>query len=408
MKGDHLVGKYYVLFDQEYKKEIEQLVQQGKDPEAAKKEASLLREAQEMLRAWEQGDPGVYQLWETMNKWVTDGFDVTYKNLGVDFDHVDYESETYKLGKEEVLKGLKSEVFYQEENNSVWADLTEDGLDKKLLLRADGTSVYMTQDIGTAIMRQKRYGFDDMVYVVGNEQDYHFQVLALVLQKLGYSWAKSIFHLSYGMVELPFGKMKSREGTVVDADDLMDEMIGTAREMAAELGKLDDFTDKEKEDIYRMIGLGALKYFILKVDPRKNMVFNPEESIDFNGNTGPFVQYTYARIQSVFRKANEQGIVAPVGVDTGIALSAKEKELLKWIYLYPETVKEAGKNMSPADVAGYVFELAKMFNQFYHDHPILKEPDEKKRDFRLHVSGATREIIAGAMGLLGIEVPPRM
>ncbi len=408
MKGDHLVGKYYVLFDQEYKKEIEQLVQQGKEMEVAKKEAPLLLEAQEMLRKWEQGDPAVYQLWETMNQWVTDGFDVTYKNLGVDFDHIDYESETYKLGREEVLKGLQSEVFYKEENHSVWADLTEDGLDKKLLLRSDGTSVYMTQDIGTAIMRQQRYGFDDMVYVVGNEQDYHFQVLALVLQKLGYGWAKSIFHLSYGMVELPFGKMKSREGTVVDADDLMDGMIETARGMAAELGKLDGFTDKEKEDIYRMIGLGALKYFILKVDSRKNMTFNPEESIDFNGNTGPFVQYTYARIQSVFRKAREQGIDVPGGVDTGLLLSAKERELVKWIYLYPETVKQAGKNLSPAEVAGYVFELAKMYNQFYHDHSILKEPDEKKRDFRLQVSGASCEIIKDAMGLLGIEVPPGM
>jgi arginyl-tRNA synthetase len=408
-KGDHFVGELYVEFDKHYKAEIAELMDKGLSQKEAENQAPSIQQARELLRKWEAGDPEVVELWKTMNNWVYEGFDVTYKRLGVDFDKIYYESETYLVGKEEVLRGLKEGIFYQKEDGSVWADLTQEGLDHKLLLRSDGTSVYMTQDIGTAKMRFNDYHIDKMIYVVGNEQNYHFQVLAILLDKLGYDWGKGLHHFSYGMVELPSGKMKSREGTVVDADDLIDGMIQVAREMAQELGKLDTLTPGEAEKTYEMIALGALKYFILKVDPKKNMMFNPEESIDFNGNTGPFIQYTHARIQSVLRKATAKKLGVKEDFERfPTNISSKEKELMKRISLFPDVVKEAGTNFSPAIIANYCFELAKEFNQFYHDHPILAENDINIRDMRLLISVTVGKIIKNGMKLLGIEVPDRM
>lgn len=406
-KGDHLVGDYYVKFDQEYKKEVSELVAKGMTEDEAKKKAPVLLDAQEMLRKWEAGDEETVELWKKMNQWVYDGFDDTYRKLGVDFNIIYYESDTYKLGKEKVLKGLDKGILFKKEDNSVWADLTDKKLDEKILLRADGTSVYMTQDIGTAIQRYEGYKFDKHIYVVGNEQDYHFQVLALILQKLGYKWAENLFHLSYGMVELPEGKMKSREGTIVDADDLIAEMIKTARETSDELGKLDGYTDSEKAQVYKTVGLGALKYFILKVDPKKNMLFNPKESIDFNGNTGPFIQYTYARVQSVLRKAQEAGITT-IEISDNIEISEKEKALLKNIYRFPVIVKEAGESYSPALIANFVYEYVKEYNQFYKQFPIIKEDNYEKRNFRLLLSDLSGKIIKTGMSLLGINVPERM
>ena len=407
MKGDHFVGDYYVRFDKEYKAEINKLMEQGMDEEEAKKNAPILLEAQEMLRKWEAGDEDTVSLWRTMNDWVLKGFDETYKLMGVGFDKVYFESQTYKKGRDIVLKGLADGVLYRKETGSVWADLTGDGLDHKLLLRDDGTSVYMTQDIGTAYDRFNEFSIDEMIYVVGNEQNYHFQVLSLICKKLGFDWADKIRHLSYGMVELPEGKMKSREGTVVDADDLMAEMINTARETSKELGKLEGYSDEEAEDVYRKVALGALKYFILKVDPKKTMMFNPKESIDFNGNTGPFIQYTYARIKSILRKAEEAGIQAGAA-DIHIALSDKEQDLIKSIAKLPAVVKEAGENYSPALLGNYAYELAKEFNQFYHDFSILKEEDIAVRNFRLLLAKECSEAIKNAMGMLGIEMPERM
>ena len=408
MKGDHLVGKYYVKFDQEYKSQIKELMARGQTEEDAKRNAPMIVEAQEMLRKWEAGDKEVYSLWKMMNSWVYAGFDLTYKKLGVDFDKIYYESETYLEGKSKVEEGLASGSFYRREDGSVWADLTGDGLDEKLLLRADGTSVYMTQDIGTAKLRYDDYPIDKMVYVVGNEQNYHFQVLSILLDKLGFKWGKDLVHFSYGMVELPEGKMKSREGTVVDADDLVDEMVSTARETSQELGKLDSCTEQEAEAIARMVGLGALKYFILKVDPRKNMTFNPKESIDFNGNTGPFIQYTHARIKSVLRKADDQQIATTVAPDTTLELSEKEVSLVQMLSDFPAVVREAGESYSPAVIANYVYDLAKEYNQFYHDHSMLKEENEQLRAFRLTLSRNIAKVIKRGMGLLGIEVPERM
>lgn len=407
MKGDHFVGDYYVRFDKEYKAEIKKLMEQGMDEEEAKKNAPILLEAQEMLRKWEAGDEDTVSLWRTMNDWVLKGFDETYKLMGVGFDKVYFESQTYKKGRDIVLKGLADGVLYRKETGSVWADLTGDGLDHKLLLRDDGTSVYMTQDIGTAYDRFNEFSIDEMIYVVGNEQNYHFQVLSLICKKLGFDWADKIRHLSYGMVELPEGKMKSREGTVVDADDLMAEMINTARETSKELGKLEGYSEEEAEDVYRKVALGALKYFILKVDPKKTMMFNPKESIDFNGNTGPFIQYTYARIKSILRKAEEAGIQAGAA-DIHIALSDKEQDLIKSIAKLPAVVKEAGENYSPALLGNYAYELAKEFNQFYHDFSILKEEDIAVRNFRLLLAKECSEAIKNAMGMLGIEMPERM
>lgn len=407
MKGDHLVGKYYVRFDQEYKAEIKKLMAGGMDEEEAKKNAPILAEAQEMLRKWEAGDEETLSLWRTMNDWVLKGFDETYKVMGVGFDKVYFESQTYKKGRDIVLKGLADGVLYRKDTGSVWADLTEDGLDHKLLLRDDGTSVYMTQDIGTAYDRFNEFKIDEMIYVVGNEQNYHFQVLSLVCQKLGFGWADKIRHLSYGMVELPEGKMKSREGTVVDADDLMAEMINTARETSKELGKLEGYTEEEAEEVYRKVALGALKYFILKVDPKKTMMFNPKESIDFNGNTGPFIQYTYARIKSILRKAVEAGVNISA-VDTQIAISEKEQDLIKSIAKLPAVVKEAGENYSPALLGNYAYDLAKEFNQFYHDFSILKEENTALKNFRLLLAKECSEAIKNSMGMLGIEMPERM
>jgi len=407
-KGDHLVGDYYVKFDTEYKKQLTGLMNKGQTEEEALKNAPLIKEAQELLIKWEKGDPEIFKLWQTMNRWVYAGFDLTYERLGVDFNKIYYESDTYIVGKETVLEGVKRKILEQEPDGSVWADLTDEGLDRKILLRSDGTSVYMTQDIGTAQLRQDDYAPDKMIYVVGNEQNYHFNVLALILDKLGFEWAKDLYHLSYGMVELPQGRMKSREGTVVDADDIIDEMTDTARDMSNELGKLEGLSGKEKEDIFRMIGLGALKYFILKVDPVKNMTFDPKESIDFNGNTGPFIQYTHARISSVFRKAAEMNIKVSGQCETGIILNEKEKTLLKLIFEYPSVVADAGSQFNPALLANYAFELAKEYNQFYHDNPILRDDHIARRDFRLMMSGMIGRIIKSAMGLLGIEVPERM
>ena len=408
LKGDHLVGKYYVKFDKAYKVEVEALMAKGMSEEEAKKSAPLIQQAQQMLVAWENHDPEVYELWEKMNAWVYDGFDVTYKQLGVDFDKIYYESQTYLDGKSKVEEGLSKGIFYQREDGSVWADLTEDGLDEKLLLRADGTSVYMTQDIGTAALRYVDYDISKMVYVVGNEQNYHFQVLAVLLDKLGFKWGKDLLHFSYGMVELPEGKMKSREGTVVDADDLIAEMIDTAREIARELGKLDLSSEEEIENIARMVGMGALKYFILKVDPKKNMTFNPKESIDFNGNTGPFIQYTHARIKSVLRKAEEQGIAYNINVNENVPISEKETNLIQLLASYPTIVREAGDQFSPAVIANFTYELVKEYNQFYHDYSILREENLDLRGLRLVLSATVADVIKNSMALLGIDVPERM
>ena len=408
VKGDHLVGDFYVKFDKEYKSQIADLMAQGQSEEDAKRNAPLMLEAQEMLRAWEAGDEEVRELWQKMNEWVYAGFNETYKRLGVDFDKIYYESDTYLEGKSKVEEGLQKGVFYKREDGSVWADLTAEGLDEKLLLRADGTSVYMTQDIGTAKLRFEDFSIDKMVYVVGNEQNYHFQVLSILLDKLGFKWGKDLVHFSYGMVELPEGKMKSREGTVVDADDLMDEMIATAKETSEELGKLDNCSPEEVENITRMVGLGALKYFILKVDPRKNMTFDPKESIDFNGNTGPFIQYTYARIKSVLRKAEEQEIAIDGKLDKNLKISEKESGLIQLLIAFQETVQLAGKEYSPSVIANYTYDLVKEYNQFYHDFSILKEENESLRSFRLLLSKNVAKVIKLAMSLLGIEVPERM
>lgn len=407
MKGDHLVGKYYVMFDKHYKAEIAELVKNGMDEELAEKEASLLMEAQELLQKWEARNPEVLDLWNTMNGWVYQGFDKTYERMGVEFDKIYHESETYLLGRELVHEGLEKGVFHKKENGSVWCDLTDEGLDEKLLLRADGTSVYMTQDLGTAQLRRDEYNPEKLVYVVGNEQNYHFEVLKMILKKLGRDWAEDIFHLSYGMVELPHGRMKSRQGTVVDADHLMDEMYRTAKEITEELGKVEDFNEQEKERLFSMISLGALKYFILKVDPKKTMLFNPEESIDFNGNTGPFIQYTHARIRSLFRKATEKGKVILDNAVPG-EVSPKEKQLLKLLYDFPAVVAEAGAEYSPALIANYVYELAKEFNQFYQEVPILREENDVLVTFRLELAGFVGRVIKSGMELLGIEVPESM
>ncbi|WP_417291632.1 arginine--tRNA ligase [Corallibacter sp.] len=405
LKGDKLVGNYYVKFDQEYKKEIEALIKEGKSEEEAKKQAPILIEAQEMLQKWEAGNDEVVALWETMNGWVYDGFDVTYKNLGVNFDALYYESQTYLLGKEFVTAGLESGVFYKKEDGSVWCDLTEDGLDEKIVLRSDGTAVYMTQDIGTAIQRIKDYpDVGGMVYTVGNEQDYHFKVLFLILKKLGFDWAKNLFHLSYGMVDLPSGKMKSREGTVVDADDLIVEMSNTAEEISEELGKLDGYTEQEKQDIYKTIGLGALKYFILKVDPKKRILFDPKDSVDFQGNTGPFIQYTYARIQAILRKASFDTSVSI----TDIKLHEKEKELIKQLELFPDIIQQAASNYSPALIANYTYDLVKEFNSFYQNVSILGADIETEKIFRVQLSQSVANTIRNAFSLLGIQVPERM
>ncbi len=407
MKGDHLVGKYYVEFDKHYKAQIKELMAQGQSEDDAKKNAPILLQAQEMLRKWEAKDPEIRALWERMNGWVYDGFDVTYKALGVDFDKVYYESQTYLLGKSLVEEGLRKGVFYRREDNSVWIDLREDGLDEKLLLRGDGTSVYMTQDLGTAFRRFEDNRLDDMIYVVGNEQNYHFQVLKLVLKKLGYAdWSDHITHLSYGMVELPDGKMKSREGTVVDADDLIADMVATAREMSAELGKLDGCSEAEADAVSTMVGLGALKYFILKVDPKKTMLFNPRESIDFNGNTGPFIQYTHARIRSMLRKAAEAGI--ELQGEVSAEYLPEEIVLVKTLTDYPATVAAAGENFAPSVIGAYVYELAKQFNGYYHDHSILREENAEIRRMRLQLAEQVARVIRRGMALLGIDVPERM
>ena len=407
-KGDHLIGDYYVAFDKHYKAELAELMEKGMSKEEAEAASPLMAEAREMLVKWEAGDKEVRALWEKMNNWVYEGFDETYKRLGVDFDKIYYESDTYLVGKETVLEGLEKGLFYRRENGSVWADLTNEGLDEKLLLRSDGTSVYMTQDIGTAQLRFRDYPIDKMVYVVGNEQNYHFQVLSLLLDRLGFSWGKGLVHFSYGMVELPEGKMKSREGTVVDADDLMDEMINTARETSEELGgKLNDLTAEEKAEINRIIGLGALKYFMLKVDARKNMLFNPKESIDFNGNTGPFIQYTYARTRSIERKAAEAG----VNVDTASApagISEKECSIIRMLNEFPAVIRQAGTDYSPSGIANYTYDLAKEYNQFYHDYSILREENEEAKAFRILLTRNVGKVIKTAMNILGIEVPERM
>ena len=415
-KGDHLVGDYYVSFDKHYKAEVKELMAkftaQGMSGDEAKAKAEaespLMQEAREMLVKWEAGDPEVRGLWEMMNNWVYAGFDETYKKMGVSFDKIYYESNTYLEGKEKVMEGLEKGFFYKKEDGSVWADLTAEGLDHKLLLRGDGTSVYMTQDIGTAKLRFADYPINKMIYVVGNEQNYHFQVLSILLDKLGFEWGKSLVHFSYGMVELPEGKMKSREGTVVDADDLMEEMIATAKETSQELGKLDGLTQEEADDIARIVGLGALKYFILKVDARKNMTFNPKESIDLNGNTGPFIQYTYARIQSVLRKAAESGIVIPEQIPAGIELSEKEEGLIQMVADFAAVVKQAGEDYSPSIIANYTYDLVKEYNQFYHDYSILREENEAVKVFRIALSANVAKIVRLGMNLLGIEVPSRM
>ena len=404
LKGDKLVGNYYVKFDQEYKKEVSQLIERGFSENEAKIKAPSLIKAQEMLRKWEAGDKDVVSLWKMMNEWVYDGFNKTYDSIGVDFDTLYYESNTYLLGKEVIKEGLEKEVFFQKKDGSIWCDLTEDGLDEKIVQRSDGTAVYMTQDIGTAIQRVKDYpDTTGMIYTVGNEQDYHFKVLFLILKKLGYQWADHLYHLSYGMVDLPSGKMKSREGTVVDADDLISDMATTAKNISEKLGKIDDFSEKEKEHLYHTIGLGALKYYILKVDPKKRILFNPEESVDFQGNTGPFIQYTYARIQSILRR----GAIAttPISLET---LHPKEKELIKQLQLFPETIQQAAALYSPALIANYTYELVKSFNSFYQNVPILGADFEKEKSFRIQLSRAVSDVIKTAFGLLGIDVPERM
>ncbi|MGB5479839.1 MAG: arginine--tRNA ligase [Eudoraea sp.] len=409
LKGDKLAGLYYVKFDKVYKEEVEKLVAAGKDKIKAEREAPMLLKAQEMLRKWEAGDAEVVKLWKKMNSWVYAGFDETYANLGVNFDKLYYESETYLLGKDVIAEGIENGIFYRKEDGSVWIDLTDEGLDEKIVLRADGTAVYMTQDIGTAIQRVKDFpDIGGMVYTVGNEQDYHFKVLFLILKKLGYSWAQHLYHLSYGMVDLPEGKMKSREGTVVDADDLIDEMTNTAAQISEELGKLDDYSEEERKKLYRIIGLGALKYYILKVDPKKRILFNPEESVDFQGNTGPFIQYTYARIQSILRKANlsSNDLVKKLGESVG--LHPKEKELIKLLEIYPDTVKLAAENYSPALIANYTYDLVKEFNSFYQQVSILGESEEEIRVFRVQLAKKVGDVIKSAFKLLGIEVPVRM
>lgn len=405
-KGDHLIGDFYVLFDKHYREEVRQLMEQGLSEDDAKAQSALMAEAREMLRRWEQKDPEVRALWKRMNQWVYAGFDVTYKRLGVDFDKIYYESETYLEGKEKVMEGLEKGIMYRKEDGSVWADLTDAGLDNKLLLRSDGTSVYMTQDIGTAKLRFRDYPIDKMIYVVGNEQNYHFQVLSLLLDRLGFRWGKDLVHFSYGMVELPEGKMKSREGTVVDADDLMEEMVANARQVATELGKTDGMSAAEIDNIAETVGMGALKYFLLKVDPRKNMMFNPKESIDFNGNTGPFIQYTYARIRSVLRKAQEQGFAA--SAYAAVVPNDKEIALIQTLADFPATVQEAGRTYSPALIANYTYELVKQYNQFYHDYSILREEDVAVRSLRLALCATVARTVRLAMGLLGISVPERM
>jgi len=404
LKGDKLVGNYYVKFDQEYKKEVALLLAEGFSEKEAKLKAPSLIKAQEMLIKWEAGDEEIVALWKTMNGWVYAGFDKTYASLGVDFDKLYYESNTYLLGKEVIKEGLSKDVFFQKEDGSIWCDLTEDGLDEKIVQRSDGTAVYMTQDIGTAIQRVKDYPeITGMIYTVGNEQDYHFKVLFLILKKLGYQWAENLFHLSYGMVDLPSGKMKSREGTVVDADDLIFDMAQTAKKISEELGKIDDFSEEEKEGLYKTIGLGALKYYILKVDPKKRILFNPEESVDFQGNTGPFIQYTYARIQSILRKAG-----TPTEVSNLLVLHPKEKELIKQLQLFPETIQQAGAQYSPALIANYTYELVKSFNSFYQNVSILGTDNNEEKSFRIQLSKAVSDVIKTAFGLLGIEVPERM
>ncbi len=405
-KGDHLVGDFYVLFNDHYKEEVDELMKKGLTEEEAKAQAPLILEARDMLRRWEANDPEVRALWETMNNWVYEGFDATYRRMGVDFDKIYYESDTYLEGKEKVLEGLEKGIMYRREDGSVWADLTPDGLDHKLLLRSDGTSVYMTQDIGTAKLRYMDYPIDRMIYVVGNEQNYHFQVLSLLLDKLGFAWGKDLVHFSYGMVELPEGKMKSREGTVVDADDLMDEMVSQARDVAAEAGKLDGLSKEEIDNIAEVVGLGALKYFLLKVNPRNNMIFNPKESIDFNGNTGPFIQYTHARICSALRKNEEDGFV-PVDY-SGVTPDDREVAIIQMLADFPDVVTKAGNMLSPAVLANYSYDLAKAYNGFYHDHPILREEDAARRSMRLELSRQTARVIKSAMALLGITVPNRM
>jgi arginyl-tRNA synthetase len=405
LKGDHLVGKYYVIFDKEYKKQIEALISKGQTEEEAKKNAPLIREAQEMLLKWEAGDQEVIELWSMMNGWVYAGFEVTYKKLGVDFKKYYYESDTYLLGKDTIQEGLDNGVFFKKEDGSVWIDLTDDGLDQKLVLRADGTSVYITQDLGTAQLKYDDFKMDKSIYVVGNEQDYHFKVLFLILQKMGKSWANGLFHLSYGMVDLPSGKMKSREGTVVDADELMDDMIQTAQERTEELGKVEGFTEEEKKDLYNMIGMGALKFFLLKVEPKKRLLFDPNESIDFQGHTGPFIQYTHARICSILAKADYKNKISE---QYSKALKALEKDLIVNLAKYPDVIASAAREYSPAHIANYVFELAKLFNKFYHEESILKVDDLQVRNFRLDLASATATTLNKAMKLLGIRVPSRM
>ncbi len=405
-KGDHLIGDFYVLFDKHFKAEVKELVEKGMSEDEAKNASPLMKEAREMLVKWEQKDPEIRALWQRMNQWVYDGFDVTYKRMGVNFDKIYYESDTYLEGKDKVLEGLAAGKMYRKEDGSVWADLTGEGLDHKLLLRSDGTSVYMTQDIGTAKLRFQDYPIDKMIYVVGNEQNYHFQVLSILLDRLGFKWGKDLVHFSYGMVELPEGKMKSREGTVVDADDLMDDMVSTAKSVSAELGKLDGLSDKETAAISEMVGLGALKYFLLKVDPRKNITFNPKESIDFNGNTGPFIQYTYARIRSVLRKAEEEKLEVKSYAD--VTPGEREIALIQALSDFPSVVQNAGQTYSPALIANYVYDLVKIYNQFYHDCSILKEEDAAVRSMRLELSRQTSRVIKTGMGLLGIDVPERM
>jgi arginyl-tRNA synthetase len=405
-KGDHLIGDYYVAFDKHYRAEVAELMEKGMSKEEAEAASPLMAEAREMLRRWEAGDPEVRQLWQTMNSWVYAGFDETYRRMGVNFDKIYYESQTYLEGRDKVLEGLAKGIMYRREDGSVWADLTADGLDEKLLLRSDGTSVYMTQDIGTAKMRFDDYPIDKMIYVVGNEQNYHFQVLSLLLDKLGFSWGKDLVHFSYGMVELPSGKMKSREGTVVDADDLMESMVADARRVSDEMGKIQGLSDAEKDEVAEIVGLGALKYFLLKVDPRKNMMFNPEESIDFNGNTGPFIQYAYARMRSVLRRAQEGGHT--IGDYSQVVPEEREMALIRRLADFPETIAAAGRAYSPAQIANYAYELVKEYNQFYHDCPILRETDTNKLSLRLALTEVTSRIVASAMGLLGIRVPERM